>query len=90
MIESKKTKDTDKDSVTQSSLINLFKEVEKRLYPGMFKLMTRVFIIPTSRLSACPPRLPSRSHLKIRILVPYQGGREIQAGGIRWYFDDLK
>jgi hypothetical protein len=31
-----------------------------------------------------------RSHLKIRILVPYQGGREIQAGGIRWYFEDLK
>jgi hypothetical protein len=50
MIESKKTKETDKDSVTQSSLSNLFKEVVNRLYPGMFKCMTRVFIINTGRL----------------------------------------
>ena len=44
MIESKKTKDTDNESVTQSSLSNLFKVVENRLYPGMFNRKTRVFI----------------------------------------------
>jgi hypothetical protein len=45
MIDSKKTKDTDKDSVTQSSLSNLFKAAENRLYPGMFNRMARAFII---------------------------------------------
>ena len=44
MIESKKTKDTDNESVTQSSLSNLFKVVENRLYPGTLNRMTRVFI----------------------------------------------
>jgi len=44
MIESKKTKDTDNESVTQSSLSNLFKVVENRLYPGIFKRKTRVFM----------------------------------------------
>lgn len=44
MMESKKTKDTDNESVTQSSLSNLFRAVENRLYPGMFIRKTRVFI----------------------------------------------
>ena len=44
MIDSKKTKDTDNDSVTQSSLSNLFKAAENKLYPGMFSRKTRVFI----------------------------------------------
>ena len=56
MIESKKTKDTDNDSVTQSSLSNLCKEVENRLYPGIFKCMTRVFIINTGRPPVWSPR----------------------------------
>ena len=34
MIESKKTNDTDNDNVTQSSLMNLFRDVTSRLYPG--------------------------------------------------------
>lgn len=58
MIESKKTKDTDKDRVTQSSLTNLLKEAENRLYPGMFKRMTRVFMITTGRLPVWSPRPP--------------------------------
>jgi hypothetical protein len=32
----------------------------------------------------------SEVDLKIRILVPDQGGREFQAGGIHLYFEDLK
>ena len=58
MIESKKTKDTANDRVTQSSLTNLLKEVENRFNPGMFKRMTRVFIITTGRLSVWSPRPP--------------------------------
>ena len=34
MMDSKKTNDTDNDNVTQSSLMNLFKDVATRLYPG--------------------------------------------------------
>jgi hypothetical protein len=44
MIDSKNTNDTDNDSVTQSSLSNLFKAAENRLYPGMFSRKTRAFI----------------------------------------------
>jgi hypothetical protein len=50
MIESKKTNETDNDSVTQSSLTNLLAAAENRLYPGIFKRMTRVFMMPASRL----------------------------------------
>ncbi len=31
-----------------------------------------------------------RRYLKIRILVPDQGGRKVQTGGIHWYCEDLK
>jgi hypothetical protein len=44
MIDSKKTKETDNESVTQSSLSNLYKAAENRLYPGMFNRKTRAFI----------------------------------------------
>ncbi len=33
--------------------------------------------------------MASRSNLKKRILVQYQGGREVQPGGIHQYFEDL-
>ena len=33
--------------------------------------------------------IPVRSYLKKRILVQYQGGREVQTGGILAYFEDL-
>jgi hypothetical protein len=60
IIESKKTKDTDNDNVKQSSLMNLFKDVASRLYPGTFVPITRVFIInaglPPSLSSPVPPR----------------------------------
>lgn len=32
----------------------------------------------------------TRSHLKNRVLVSDQGGREFQTGGIHLYFEDLK
>jgi hypothetical protein len=59
IIDSKKTKDTDKDSVTQSSLSNLFKAAENRLYPGMFNRMARAFIILICRPQAGAIRPPS-------------------------------
>jgi hypothetical protein len=33
--------------------------------------------------------MASRSNLKKRILVHYQGGREVRTGGIHQYFEDL-
>lgn len=55
MIDSKKTKDTDNDSVTQSSLSNLFSAAENRLYHGMFNRMARAFIILIGRPHTGPP-----------------------------------
>jgi hypothetical protein len=55
MIDSKKTKDTDNDSVTQSSLSNLFKAAENRLYPGMFSRKTLVFITFIGGLQPAAP-----------------------------------
>jgi hypothetical protein len=43
IIESKKTKEIDKDNVKQSSLINSLNDEENSLYPKMFVCIFRIF-----------------------------------------------
>jgi hypothetical protein len=62
IIESKKTKEMDNDSVKQSSFMNSLKDTDNNLYPLKFVCMLRVVVLIGGNGFVFPPVIGEQPH----------------------------